>query len=81
MDAGGSTSTTMSDTHASTAHDTHADAGNGGGHADGHGEHGHDADTLGPIDTKMWGVGVLGVVAAVVIVACFVVATKFSFVA
>jgi hypothetical protein len=69
----------MSDTHASTAHDTHADAGHGGGH--GADEHGHAADTLGPIDTKMWGVGVLGVVAAVVIVACFVVATGFSFVA
>jgi hypothetical protein len=65
----------MSDTHASTAHDTHAAA----GHGDDHGEHGHAADTIGPIDTKMWGVGILGVVSAAVIVACFVLATGFSF--
>jgi hypothetical protein len=70
----------MSDTHASTApaaqaHDAHAAA----GHGDDHGEHGHTADTLGPIDTKMWGVGLVGVIAAVVIVACFVLATGFSF--
>ena len=59
----------MSDTHASTAPDSHG----------GHDEHGHAADTIGPIDIKMWGVGLLSVIAAVVIAACFVVATGFRF--
>ncbi len=68
----------MTDTHASTAPDSHAAAGHGAGHG-GHDEHGHDADTIGPIDVKMWGVGIVGVIAAVVVVACFVLATGFSF--
>ena len=46
---------------------------------DGHDVHGYDADTLGPIDWRMWGAGVLGVLAAVVVVAAFVVATDFVF--
>ena len=62
----------MSDTHASTAPDSHAAAGHGD-------DHGHAADTLGPIDTRMWGVGIIGVLAALVVVACFVLATGFSF--
>ncbi len=37
------------------------------------------AGTLGPIAWRMWGVGVLGVVAALIIVAAFVVATDFVF--
>jgi hypothetical protein len=59
----------MSDHDATTAH--HADAHDGG----------HDADALGPIDWAMWGVGVVGVVAALVIVAGFALATHFSFAA
>ena len=42
------------------------------------GDH-HAADTLGPIDWRMWGVGLLGVVAALIVVATFVVATGFVF--
>ena len=65
----------MSDTHTSSAPDPHAAA----AHAGGHDEHGHVADTLGPVDVQMWGVGVVGVIAALVIVACFVLATSFVF--
>lgn len=61
----------MSDTHASTTADSHGS----------HDEHGHAADTIGPIDVKMWGVGLVGVIVAVVMIACFVLATGFSFVA
>ncbi len=68
----------MSDDDATTAHhaDAHPDANDGG-----HDDHGHDADTLGPIDWAMWGVGVLGVVAALMVVAGFALATNFSFIA
>ena len=63
----------MSD-HSTTAH--HADAAPDAGH---HDEHGHAADTLGPIDWTMWGVGVVGVIAALIVVATFVVSTGFVF--
>jgi len=69
-----------------TDHDTHAPAsaldsatdhgGDQGGH--GHDEHGHGGDALGPIDWKMWGVGVVGVIVALIVVAGFVLATGFS---
>jgi hypothetical protein len=64
--------TTMSD------HDAHGAAAHhdAGGHDD-HGGHGGPA--LGPIDWKMWGVGILGVLSALVIVAGFVAATGFAF--
>ena len=62
----------MSDHDATTAHP--ADA-----HAGGHDEHGHGADALGPIDWRMWGVGVLGVIAALIVTAGFVAATGFAF--
>jgi len=62
----------MSDHDSTTAH--HADA-----HDGGHDEHGHGADTLGPIDWRMWGVGVLGVIAALIVTAGFVAATGFAF--
>ncbi len=81
----------MSDHHAPT--DEHAqdhaavghDPGHDSGHDAGHGgdSHGHDAGhgivALGPIDWRMWGIGVLGVVVALIIVGGFVVATGFSF--
>ena len=71
------TTPAMSDTdhgaHGATpAHGTAPDAGHG------HDDHGHAADTLGPIDTVMWGVGVLGVIVAAIIVVGFVIATKFN---
>jgi hypothetical protein len=62
----------MSDHDATTAN--HADA-----HDGGHDEHGHGGDTLGPIDWTMWGVGVVGVVAGLIVTAGFVVATGFVF--
>jgi hypothetical protein len=58
----------MSDHATTAAHDA--------GH---HDEHGHAADTLGPIDWKMWGAGVLGVIAALAVVATFVISTGFVF--
>ena len=47
-------------------------------HGTGHDDHGHAADTLGPIDWTMWGVGVLGVIVAAIIAVGFVIATKFT---
>ena len=64
----------MSDHDATAATADHADA-----HATGHDEHGHAADTLGPIDWTMWGVGLVGVISALIVVAGFVVATGFVF--
>ena len=64
----------MSDHSTAAAHADTADAGHDAGH---HDAHGHAVDTLGPIDWKMWGVGVVGVVAALIVVACFVVSTGF----
>lgn len=68
--------------HAAGAHGTATDHGTTTGHdAGGHGvdDHGHAGGTLGPIDWPMWGVGVLGVVLALAVVAGFVLATGFSF--
>jgi len=64
------------DAHSATAH---ASAQAGAGHGDDHGEHGHAADTLGPIDVRMWGVGVLGVIVALIVTVGFVAATSFVF--
>lgn len=57
-------------------HDAHAPAHDA---AHGHDDHGHAADTLGPIDWTMWGAGVLGVVAAVAVLVGFVLAAHFAF--
>jgi hypothetical protein len=54
-------------------HDAHAAA---AGHDEGHG---HEGMALGPIDWRMWAVGVVGVVVALIITAGFVVATDFQF--
>ncbi len=62
------------DPHAPSAADAH-----GTGHAGGHDEHGHPADTLGPIDWQMWAVGVLSVAVALLMTAGFVLATSFRF--
>ncbi len=62
----------MSDPDATTTH--HADAHDGGDD-----EHGPGTDTLGPFDWTMWGVGVLGVIAALIVTAGFVAATGFAF--
>jgi hypothetical protein len=40
----------------------------------GHDDHAHAEEPLGPIDVRAWGAGILGVVLALVIAACFAVA-------
>ena len=68
MAAGGSDET-MSDTHAAAqAADDH-----------GHDDHANGGMGLGPFDYRMWAVGIVGVVAALVITAAFVAATGFQF--
>lgn len=68
--------TPMSDHSAPAAHGGHDDQADAHG---GHGDHGDHGPVLGPIDWKMWGVGVLGVIAALVVVAGMVAATGFAF--
>jgi hypothetical protein len=51
----------------------HATDDHGGDH--GHDDHAHADETLGPIDVRAWGAGVLGVALALVIAACFAIAT------
>lgn len=82
----------MSDTHGTGDHahvpDVHGTSqvvegphGSTTDHGDGHGhdDHGHVSEPLGPIDWPMWGVGVLGVLAALAIVWVFVLGTGFVF--
>jgi hypothetical protein len=68
----------MSDHPTSARHADTADATHDAGH---HDADGHAADTLGPIDWRMWLMGVVGVVAALIVVAAFVVSTGFVFLA
>jgi hypothetical protein len=65
------------------AHDQdHAASGlDASGHGHGHDDHGHGGMELGPIDWRMWGTGVVGVIAALILTAGFVIATAFSFTA
>jgi len=58
-----------------------SDHGTAAPHGDTHDAGGHDTDNLGPIDWRMWGVGVVGVIAALVVVAGFVAAAGFTFTA
>jgi hypothetical protein len=64
------TSTVVEGPHGSTA-----DHGDGHGHDD----HAHAEDALGGIDWPMWGVGVLGVVLALMMTGALAMATGFSF--
>jgi hypothetical protein len=57
-------------------HGSAADHGDG---AHGHDDHAHGGEALGPIDWTMWGVGALGVLLALAMTFCFVLATGFSF--
>lgn len=67
----------MSDTHDTNVHDQH---GSTHAAADGQGNDAHGGgEALGPIGWTMWGVGVVGVVAALLVVAGFVLATGFVF--
>ena len=77
---GGGHAAHVPDTHG-TSHAVEGTHGSLADHGDDHGhdDHGHAADALGPIDWPMWGVGVLGVALALVMTACLVLATGFSF--
>ena len=57
--------------------DTHAAAQTADDH--GHDDHAHADAGLGPIDYRMWAVGIVGVIAALIITAGFVAATNFQF--
>ena len=41
----------------------------------GHDDHAHAEEALGPIDVAAWGAGVLGILAGILIAACFMLAT------
>lgn len=45
------------------------------GAGDGHDDHGHGGETLGPIDVAAWGAGALGVILGLAVAFCFVLAT------
>jgi hypothetical protein len=45
----------------------------------GHDDHGHHDMALGPIDWRMWAVGIAGVLVGLVMTAGFVAATSFQF--
>jgi hypothetical protein len=42
----------------------------------GHDDHAHAEEALGPIDPMAWGAGIVGVALAVLIAACFAMATS-----
>jgi ABC-type Zn2+ transport system substrate-binding protein/surface adhesin len=76
---------TMSDTHPIPDEhgSSHAVEGPHGSAADHGGDHGHDdhahgGDALGPIDWPMWGVGVLGVIVALIVTAGLAAASGFT---
>jgi len=76
------TTHTAADAHGSGGdHGAEAGDGDGDAHGGGHGHDAHGGEALGPIGWTMWGAGVLGVIAALIVVAGFVAATDFSFVA
>jgi len=60
---------TSHDAHDASSHDVVAHAGGAQGHHDdAHGDaHGHDGETLGPIDWRAWGAMVLGLALGVVV--------------
>jgi hypothetical protein len=72
----------MSDPHAIEASAYQAAAGGDHPEPSDHGtDHGHDEvardeDTLGPVDVAAWGAGILGILIALVIAACFALATS-----
>jgi len=76
----------MSDTQAAAqTPEEHGHAPDAHGAASGHAEgaHAHDDHMhgmgLGPFDFRMWAVGIVGVIAALIITAGFVAATGFQF--
>jgi hypothetical protein len=73
------TTMTSSDHGSSSDHGAHAAPAHDAAH--GHDDHGHAADTLGPIAWKMWAAGLIGVLAALAVLIGVVLATRFSFTA
>ena len=64
-------STAAPDAHGAVPHgDAHAAAAHGSGHGDTHAE-----ERLGPVDTAMWGAGVLATAIGLLVAVCFVLAT------
>ena len=64
-----------SDAHDSpTTGDQHAHVDDHGGDH-GHDDHGHEADTLGPVDGLAWGAGAVGILLGLVVAACFALST------
>jgi hypothetical protein len=71
--------TPESHSEADHAPDTHGAA---AGHADGahsHDAHMHGGMALGPVDVRMYAVGLLGLLLALIVTAGFVAATSFQF--
>lgn len=71
----------MTDRHATDAPGHDASAGDHhdlSDHGDqhGHDDHAHGEEALGPIDTAAWGAGIVGVAVALVMAACFALATS-----
>jgi len=46
------------------------------GETDGHDDHAHGADTLGPVDVQAWGALALGLGAGLLVVLCLVITTR-----
>ena len=63
-----------------TSHAVEGSHGSAADHGDDHGhdDHAHAGGTLGPIDWTMWGVGVLGVIVALIITAGLVAASGIT---
>lgn len=47
-------------------------------HDDGHDDHGHESDSLGPVDTERWGAFALGIGLGLIVTLCIVLATGGS---
>jgi hypothetical protein len=71
----------VSDVHGAShaVEGAHGSTSDHGGDGHGHDDHAHGDDALGPTDWTMWGAGVLGVVLALLVAACFVLGTGFVF--
>lgn len=59
---------------ASAGDDHHEPTDHGDEH--GHDDHAHGESPLGPVDVAAWGAGVVGIAIAIVIAACFALATS-----
>ncbi len=62
------------------SHAVEGSHGSASDHGDDHGhdDHAHASEALGPVDWRMWGVGVLGVIVALIVTAGLVAASAYS---